>query len=203
MIQIDRNLPKEKIDEIGHGIADAFFDYQYAYGEKGMLGFFTTRESMYIFMRAVFEAYVRSGCAWQTEKGEGFLLMTDTEGYRISLMNTVKQMIAESSALGGLMKMIEYGTLSSRDGGTLDQEMFERQAEHLSIDILAVLEPYQHQGFMREMMEFAYSKAEKTGMMVALETDDASKAAKYQHLGMILYRTRNCGEGYHVYDLIR
>jgi hypothetical protein len=56
---------------------------------------------------------------------------------------------------------------------------------------------------MREMMEFAYSKAEKTGMMVALETDDASKAAKYQHLGMILYRTRNCGEGYHVYDLIR
>lgn len=56
---------------------------------------------------------------------------------------------------------------------------------------------------MREMMEFVYAHAQQYGIMVALETDDILKAKKYEHLGMILYRTRNCGHGYHVYDMIR
>ena len=112
-------------------------------------------------------------------------------------------MLAETEALGGFQKVLDYSRISSNDGGTISQEIMKRNARYVSVDILVVLKQYQHQGFMREMMEFVYAHAQQYGIMVALETDDILKAKKYEHLGMILYRTRNCGHGYHVYDMIR
>ena len=203
IIPIDKKLSAEKISEIAKDIADAFFDYEYSEGEIGMKGFFLTRESMYIFMRAVFEAAVRSGCAYMSEGGESYLIMTDSEGHRITLINVIKEMLAETEALGGFQKVLDYSRISSNDGGTISQEIMKRNARYVSVDILVVLKQYQHQGFMREMMEFVYAHAQQYGIMVALETDDILKAKKYEHLGMILYRTRNYGHGYHVYDMIR
>ena len=47
----------------------------------------------------------------------------------------------------------------------------------------------------------------KSGMRknvpVILDTDDKNKALRYEHLGMTLDKTRNCGEKFHMYDLIR
>ncbi len=203
IVQIQKDISQDKISEIAHGIADAFYDYEYTDGEKGMKGFITTRESMYIFMRAVFEAAVKSGCAWSTEGGEGFLIMTDSEGHRITLLNVIKEMLAETEALGGLQKALEYSKVSSSDGGTISQEILKRNMRYVSVDILVVLKEHQHQGHMRELMEFVYKRAEEFGITVALETDDKVKADKYEHLGMILYRVRDCGPGYHVYDMIR
>lgn len=201
--QVERNLSEEGISSIAKDIADAFFDYTYSEGEVGMKGYITSRESMYVFMRAVFSAAVKSGCAWCTGNGEGYLIMTDSEGNHISLINTIKEMLAESEALGGFTKMMEYSRMSSMDGGTISQEIFKRNARYVFVDLLVVLKQYQHQGYMRELMEFVYQHAQKYGIMVALETDDLLKAKKYEHLGMILYRIRNCGDGYHVYDFIR
>lgn len=201
--QVPKDLDKESIDRIGKEVADAFFDYEYEDGEVGMKGFIKTRESMYIFMRSVFEAAIRSECAYQSENGEAYLIMTDSEGKKISLIQTVKEMLAESEALGGFSKMLEYSRISSLNGGTIFQEIYKRNARYVSIDILVVLKQYQHQGFMRQMMEFAYERAQQFGIMVALETDDELKAKKYEHLGMILYRVRDCGPGYKVYDMIR
>ena len=44
---------------------------------------------------------------------------------------------------------------------------------------------------------------DKKGISVILDTDDKDKAARYEHLGMKLDRVRNCGEKFHMYDLIR
>ncbi len=203
IVQVEKNLPKEQINEIAKDIADAFYDYEYSEGEKGMKGFITSRESMYIFMRAVFEAAVRSGCAWKCKNGEGYLIMTDSEGNRITLINVIKEMLAETEALGGFQRALEYSKVSSKDGGSISQEILKRNARYVSVDILVVLKRYQHQGHMRELMEFVYQRAQEFGIMVVLETDDIIKAKKYEHLGMILYRTRNCGPGYHVYDMVR
>ncbi len=203
VIQVEKTLSEEKISSIAQDIADAFFDYVYSEGEIGMKGYITSRKAMYVFMRAVFSAAVKSGCAWQTENGEGYLIMTDSEGNHISFLHTIQEMLAESEALGGFMKMMEYSRISSMDGGTISQEIFKRNARYVFVDLLVVLKQYQHTGHMRQLMEFVYQHAQKYGIMVALETDDLLKAKKYEHLGMILYRVRNCGEGYHVYDFIR
>ena len=56
---------------------------------------------------------------------------------------------------------------------------------------------------MRKMLEDVYEIAEKKGIPVILDTDDKDKAARYEHLGMKLDRVRNCGERFHMYDLIK
>jgi hypothetical protein len=53
------------------------------------------------------------------------------------------------------------------------------------------------------MMDYAYELADKHGVPVILDTDDKDKSDRYEHLGMKLDRIRNCGERFHMYDLIR
>ena len=55
---------------------------------------------------------------------------------------------------------------------------------------------------MRKMLENVYKQAEEEGVPVILDTDDRDKASRYVHLGMKLDRIRNCGERFHMYDLI-
>lgn len=203
MIRPVGDLSEEEISRISHDIADAFYDYPYAEGEKGMRGFIRTREAMYQFMRGIFSAGVKSHCAYQSENGEAYMIMTDTEGKQITFWEDVKSIISEIEALGGIVNMMNFAFAQSK-GGTLDMEIAEHNnAPHLDIEILVVLKQYWHKGFMRPMMNYAYQRAEKFGIMVALETDDPIKAAKYVHCGMVLYRVRDCGPGYHVYELIR
>lgn len=68
--------------------------------------------------------------------------------------------------------------------------------------MLVVRPEYQHQGFMRKMMESVYRIADKKNLPVILDTDDKDKSLRYQHLGMKLDRVRNCGERFHMYDLL-
>ena len=69
--------------------------------------------------------------------------------------------------------------------------------------MLVVRKEFQGQGYMRRMMDFAYTLAEERNIPVILDTDDMDKASRYVHLGMKLDRVRSCGERFHMYDLIR
>ena len=73
----------------------------------------------------------------------------------------------------------------------------------MRIEMLVVRPEYQKQGFMRKMLDKVYEFADKKGVPVILDTDDMDKSLRYQHLGMKLDRARNCGENFHMYDLIR
>ena len=53
------------------------------------------------------------------------------------------------------------------------------------------------------MIQDVYRIADEKKLPVILDTDDKDKSLRYQHLGMTLDRVRNCGEKYHMYDLIR
>ena len=56
---------------------------------------------------------------------------------------------------------------------------------------------------MKKMLEETYELGDKLGVPVILDTDDKDKSDRYVHLGMKLDRVRNCGEKFHIYDLIR
>ena len=85
----------------------------------------------------------------------------------------------------------------------VETRMRKAKRKFLRIEMLVVRNEYQGQGFMRKMMEFTYHLADKKHVPVILDTDDKDKAARYEHLGMKLDRVRNCGERFHMYDLIR
>ena len=52
------------------------------------------------------------------------------------------------------------------------------------------------------MLAYAYKTAENHLVPVILDTDDKDKAARYEHLGMKHDRGPNCGEQFHMYDLM-
>ena len=56
---------------------------------------------------------------------------------------------------------------------------------------------------MRKMLDSVYRLADRKDLPIILDTDDKDKSLRYQHLGMKLDRVRNCGEKFHMYDLIR
>lgn len=56
---------------------------------------------------------------------------------------------------------------------------------------------------MKKMLKYVYDMADKKGISVILDTDDKDKSERYRYLGMELDRVRNCGENFHMYDLIR
>ena len=81
--------------------------------------------------------------------------------------------------------------------------MRKAKRKFIRIEVLVVRPEYQKLGFMRQIMEYVYALASEKGLPVILDTDDKDKSLRYQHLGMKLDRVRNCGEKYHMYDLIK
>ena len=69
--------------------------------------------------------------------------------------------------------------------------------------MLVVRKEYQRQGYMRQLMEFAYEKADTYGVPCILDTDAKNKLDKYCHLGMEHVATRKVAEDCYLYDLMR
>ena len=69
--------------------------------------------------------------------------------------------------------------------------------------MVCVREKYQGQGYMRRVMELAFTEGNRLGVPVILETDAKSKCDRYIHLGMELAGTRSCGEAGMLYDMIK
>ena len=58
-------------------------------------------------------------------------------------------------------------------------------------------------GYVRWVMELAFTESNRLGVPVILETDAKSKCDRYIHLGMELAGTRSCGEAGMLYDMIK
>ena len=86
-------------------------------------------------------------------------------------------------------------------------ERFPDQAERLNWALekrMAELwEEFQGQGYMRQVMDLAFREGDRLGVPVVLNTDAWSKCVKYQRLGMELAGTRDVGDRWELYDLIR
>jgi GNAT superfamily N-acetyltransferase len=115
----------------------------------------------------------------------------------------MKMIFAEKKALGGFKKMKEFISACFAEGGSIETRMKKAKRKFLRIEVLVVRREFQKQGFMKMMMEYAYQLADKQGVAVILDTDDKDKSSRYEYLGMKLDRVRNCGERFHMYDLIR
>ena len=198
-------LTEKQITEISHQVADAFFDYEYNEEDVGLIKYISTRDDMFTYMDAIVRAAYKSGVLYTTsDRQEGYLMLSgEGAGGSIGFIDGMKMIAAEKKALGGFGNMKRFISACFCDGGTIETRMRKAKRKFLRIEMLVVRKEYQGQGFMRRMMEFTYRLAEKKHVPVILDTDDKDKAARYEHLGMKLDRLRTCGEGFHMYDLIR
>lgn len=111
--------------------------------------------------------------------------------------------IYKKKALGGFGKKKDLVSACFCEGGSIETGMKKAKRKFIRIEMLVVRPEYQRQGFMRKMPDSVYRLADRKDLPIILDTDDKDKSLRYQHMGMKPDRVRNCGEKFHMYDLIR
>lgn len=195
-----QGLNEEQLREISRQIADAFYDYTYNEADLGLIKYITSRENMFTYMHAIVRAAYRSGVLYTTsDRREGYLMLSgEGAGGAIGFMDGMKMIAAEKNALGGFRNMKKFIDACFSDGGSIETRMRKQKRKFLRIEMLVVRKEFQGQGYMRQMMDYAYALADKRKVPVILDTDDRNKASRYEHLGMKLDRVRSCGDHFRV-----
>ena len=199
-----QHLSDNEIKDISKQVADAFYDYKYNEEDLGLIKYIPDRDSMFIYMNAIVDAAYKSGMLYTTSKKHEGYLMVSGEGFgTVGFVPGLKMIAAEKRALGGFKNMKAFIKACFAEGSTIETRMRKAKKKYIRIEMLVVRPEYQKQGFMKKMLEFVYQQADLQGIPVILDTDDKDKSLRYRHLGMSLDRVRNCGERFHMYDLIR
>ena len=197
-------LSKEEVRDISKQIADAFYDYKYNENDLGLVKYIKSRDDMFTYMNAITQAAYKSGLLYTTsDDHEGYLMLSGEGAGSVRFLDGIKMIMAEKKALGGFSNMKAFIKACFAEGNTIETRMRKAKRKFIRIEMLVVRPEFQGQGHMRNILEDVYRLAEKRGVPVILDTDDKDKAARYEHLGMKLDRIRNCGEKFHMYDLIK
>ena len=190
-------LDENKIAQIGH--AFGYYDYG---GEHGLIDAFPSRDAVASFICGYARMALQSGMLYATsETGEGFIAYR-LPGQRVRL----KAALPLARGLLGAMRpreLIRFAKIMSKGGPGLDRRLDREKKPYIYVGLVCVREPYQGQGYMRQVMELAFSEGNRLGVPVILDTDARSKADRYVHLGMELAGTRRFGAHGVLYDLIK
>ena len=184
-------------EDIGH--AFGYYDYGQ---ETGMGVFYSSKEAVanYIagYVRMAFEGQMLYATS---ERGEGYIAYT-LPGQKMNLkagMAILKALFRNMS----LKEMIRMGKALSKGGKSLQDRMKKEKKDFIFVGMGCVREQYQGQGYMRKVLDMAFSEGNRLHVPVILETDAKSKCDKYMHLGMELECVRDMGAYGKMYDLIK
>lgn len=191
-------LSENEIEEIG----EAFADYNYADGEKGMTFLYNGRDSVKEYICGYVRAMLAGGCLFSTsDKHEAFV------AYKFSkdklpasagfiLLKTVFRTLGFKGAVN-MLSAIKKG------GESYETTLKKQKKPYIFVGMLVVRKQYQCQGFMRKALDIAFDEGRKRGVPVLLETDAALKRGKYVHLGMTNMRTRKLDDSAFLFDLVK
>ena len=192
-----KSMTEEEIHEIGH--AFGYYDYGQ---ETGMTAAFSGQKATEECICAYVRGMLRGGFLHTTsERGEGYIaykLPREKLSIR-TLWPIAKGMLCNST----LKRLVRFAVAIKRGGVSLQDRMDKEKKLYIFVGLVCVREQYQGQGYMRKVMDIAFSEGDRLGVPVILETDAKSKCDKYVHLGMELAGTRDIGEFGKLYDLIR
>lgn len=188
---------EQAAEDIGH--AFGYYDYGQ---ETGMGVFYSSKEAVanYIagYVRMAFEGQMLYATS---ERGEGYIAYT-LPGQKMNFkagMAILKALFRNMS----LKEMIRMGKSLSKGGRSLQDRMKKEKKKFIFVGMVCVREQYQGQGYMRKVLDMAFSEGNRLHVPVILETDAKSKCDKYMHLGMELECVRDMGAYGKMYDLIK
>ncbi len=190
-------LEESTIRDIGH--AFGYYDYG---TEHGLIDAFPSHDAASAFICGYVRMALKSGMLYATgENGEGYIAYK-LPGQKVRLpavWSLVKGFL-------GAMKckdLIRFSRIMSKGGPGLGKQLDKEKKPYIYVGLVCVREMYQGQGYMRKVMDMAFSQGDRLGVPVILDTDAKSKCERYLHLGMELAGTRRFGEHGVLYDLIR
>lgn len=188
-------------DEL-EAIGRAFAGYQYPEDDRGMFPFEDDKAALRDSINVTARACQQAGILYTTsDRHEGFVaLLAPGDRYPLKAIWT---MVSGFLRIYGLRRCWQYIRFALRGGEGLDDQLKKKKQKFVYVLMLAVAEPYQGQGYMRPLMEFAYQVAEQHHVPCILETDAAEKRDKYCHLGMREVYRRDFGGHHYGYELMR
>ena len=192
-----RTITEEEIHDIGH--AFGYYDYGQ---ETGLPAAFSGQEATADYICAYVRGMLRGGFLHAvSERGEGYIaykLPKQKLGFKV-LWPIAKGMLRNSTP----KRLVRFAMAIKRGGTSLPDRMDKEKKPYIFVGLVCVREKYQGQGYMRKVMDIAFTEGDRLGVPVILETDARSKCDKYVHLGMELAGTRDLGEFGKLYDLIK
>lgn len=190
-------LDEGAIRDIGH--AFGYYDYG---GEHGLASFFPSQEATSLYIQGYVRGMLRGVFLHSTgPRNEGFIAYK-LPGQKIG-WRTVKPLAGGMLRSLGLSGVLRLARAMKRGGPSLRDRFDKERKPYLFVGLVCVREEFQGQGYLRRVMDLAFTEGDRLGVPVILDTDAKSKCEKYQHLGMELAGTRPFGEDGLLYDLIR
>lgn len=191
-------LSEKDIEAIG----EAFADYAYADGEKGMALFYKSRDDVKEYICGYVRAMLAARCLYSTsEKHEAFIAYRySKDKLPLSAGMILMKYIFKTMGFGGAVRMLKY---ISKGGESYETAVKKSKKPYVFVGLVAVKKEYQGQGYMRKVLDIAFEEGRKRGCPVLLETDAVLKRDKYVHLGMENVRTRKLDDSSYLYDLVK
>ena len=190
-------LDEGAIRDIGH--AFGYYDYG---GEQGLAAFFPSQEATSLYIQGYVRGMLRGVFLHSTgPRNEGFIAYK-LPGQKIG-WRTVKPLAGGMLRSLGLSGVLRLARAMKRSGPSLRDRFDKERKPYLFVGLVCVREEFQGQGYLRRVMDLAFTEGDRLGVPVILDTDAKSKCEKNQHLGMELAGTRPFGEDGLLYDLIR
>lgn len=191
-------LEESIIRDIGH-----VFGY-YDYGtEHGLIDAFPSRDAVASFICGYVRMALQSGMLYTVgENGEGYIAYK-LPGQKNASLKAVLPLAKGLLSSMNFRELLRFTRIMSKGGSGLGKQLDKAKKPYIYVGLVCVREPYQGQGYMRKVMDMAFSEGNRLGVPVILDTDARSKCDKYIHLGMELAGTRRFGEYGVLYDLIK
>jgi GNAT superfamily N-acetyltransferase len=160
------------------------------------------KEHFYRFTRGYFESAIRNGslyCAGDNKEGNFIFETPETKRTLYGSLLQAKWMLSAF----GLKKGIQYIKEIMNSGTYLASEFSKQKKMFTKIEFIAVAKEHQGQGYMRQMMEYAFSESDRLGLPLILTTDDEKKVKIYEHFGMKMVREHIVSDRAIYYEMLR
>ena len=192
-----KSMTDEEIHEIGH--AFGYYDYGQ---ETGMTAAFSNQEATAAYICTYVRGMLRGGFLHTTsERGEGYIAYK-LPGVKLGFRTLCRVEDAENRN-SSMKRLMHFAKAIKKGGESLQERMDKEKKPYIFVGMVCVCEKYQGQGYMRKVMDIAFSEGNRLHVPVILETDAKSKCDKYVHLGMELAGIRDMGAFGKLYELIK
>ena len=191
------SITEEEIEKIG----DAYANYNYPSTDKGMF-IFNDKNLLKKYIMGFARACFKAGILYTTSNNhEGYIAVVSPAD-KISPMSGINLMVELIKAIG-FKNFKTFIKFCQTGGESIEDKMKKDKKKFVCIELLVVTEEYQGKGYMRKLMEFAFSKADEQNIPCIVDTDEGLKRDKYCHLGVHEVVRRDFGDNRYSYGMIR
>lgn len=109
---------------------------------------------------------------------------------------------SKSTTVAGWKRYRWFVKYIAKGGDNLEAILRKQKRKDVIVQLLAIPEPYQHQDYMRQLMDFALQTAKSYDLPLVIETDEKLKCDKCGHFGVKLVNKRDFGDDRYGYGMI-